>query len=104
MVTKNNGYANLNFDTPNLSIIANKRHANDVQSLNEVIGKEKTSHDLHVKVVEGPNSLRPCTGPKFSEWPHSKSSHNRKNLAELKSCDPFEKERRHLMHKIPSSV
>ncbi len=51
MVTKNNGYANLNFDTPNLSIIANKRHADDVQSLNEVIGKEKASHDLCVKVV-----------------------------------------------------
>ncbi len=31
--------------------------------------------------------LEPSTGPKFLEWPHSKSSHNRKNLAELKSCD-----------------
>jgi hypothetical protein len=51
MVTKNNGYANLNFDTPNLSIIADKRDANDVQSLNKVSGKEKTSHHLHVKLV-----------------------------------------------------
>ncbi len=51
MVSKNNGYANLNFDTPNLSIIVDKRHVDDVQSLNKVIGKEKTSHDIRVKVV-----------------------------------------------------
>jgi hypothetical protein len=51
VVTKNNRYANLHFDTPNLSIIADKRHLDDVQSLNKVIGKEKTAHDLRVKVV-----------------------------------------------------